>query len=206
MKGKRSRNQKARKQTPPAEFGAYLRAARLERNLAVDDLHVKIRVSITMIEALENEDFEALPADVYAKGFVKSCASALELDDVDLLRRYEAARGRHETKRLQLAIDDPQEVKRGEPPVTPEAAVQAWSAAAERKARESGTPGKERRAGAMRQIFSGQPRRVSLGLVVLLIIIVLTLTLSYVFNRPSSASSPSSGPAANETANVDWTG
>jgi len=207
MKGKRSRNQKTRKQTQSAEFGAYLRAARLERDLAVDDLHVSTRVSVKMIEALENEDFGTLPADIYAKGFVKSCASALDLDAVDLLRRYQTAKGKHEAKRPERAFDNAQASKGGEPPVTPEAAVQAWSAAAERKSRESRpAAGKKHRSGGVRQMFSGQPRRVSLGLVVLLIIIVLTLTLSYMFNRPSSSNAPSSGPAANETANVDWTG
>jgi hypothetical protein len=61
--------------------GAHLRHFRLARGLTVQEVSEETKIRALMIECLENEDFSALPADVYVRGFVIHYAQLLEVDD-----------------------------------------------------------------------------------------------------------------------------
>lgn len=64
---------------PPA-LGEQLREGRRRRGITVADVERDTRINATYIEALEDEQFELLPAPVYARGFLRSYARYLGLD------------------------------------------------------------------------------------------------------------------------------
>ena len=81
----KKRNKASKHMKESTSFGRHLTGAMRERGWGLDELQSATKVSRTMLEALCNEDFSALPAEVYARGFVRSCAVALELDEGELL-------------------------------------------------------------------------------------------------------------------------
>jgi cytoskeleton protein RodZ len=81
-------------------FGQTLRKAREERGLSAQDLAESTRIRLSYLEALEAEDWGALPGGVTGRGFVRSLAQQLGLPAEDLLAEYRAARGAEEVSPL----------------------------------------------------------------------------------------------------------
>ena len=69
-------------------IGAALRDARLGRALSIDECQRATRISRRYLEALEEEDFGALPAPVFARGFLRSYAQFLGVDPTTLVQRF----------------------------------------------------------------------------------------------------------------------
>jgi len=67
------------------EIGETLRAAREQQGRSIEDAARETRITAQFIEALEAERFEALPAAVYVRGFLRSYAGYLRLDPAPLL-------------------------------------------------------------------------------------------------------------------------
>lgn len=63
-------------------IGQYLTEARSVRKLSLDDASAVTRISKHYLQALEDENFDILPAPVYARGFMRSYAKFLGLDPV----------------------------------------------------------------------------------------------------------------------------
>ena len=78
-------------------LGDALRDARLGRALSLDECQRATRISQRYLQALEEEDFGALPAPVFARGFLRSYAQFLGLDPVMLLQRFPAQRPLRDT-------------------------------------------------------------------------------------------------------------
>jgi cytoskeletal protein RodZ len=62
------------------EIGASLRQAREQQGLTLAEIEHATRIRDRYLAALENEQFEALPGEAYAKGFLRQYADALGLD------------------------------------------------------------------------------------------------------------------------------
>ena len=60
--------------------GAYIRAHRLRRGVSLDQLAAMTKIPRTQLELLEDDQLDALPGMVFAKGFLRCCARSLELD------------------------------------------------------------------------------------------------------------------------------
>ena len=71
--------------------GAALRDARVARNLSLAEVSALLRIREAHLEAIELEDFEQLPGNVYAIGFIRTYAQYLELNERDLIMRFKAA-------------------------------------------------------------------------------------------------------------------
>ena len=69
-------------------LGVELREARRARALSLDEVQRATRIAHRYLEALEQEDFAALPAPVFARGFLRSYAQYLGLDPAPLVARY----------------------------------------------------------------------------------------------------------------------
>lgn len=66
------------------------------QNLSIEQVAADTRISARFIQALEEEQFEVLPAPVYVRGFLRSYANYLKMDPQPLLEelsRYEEADG-----------------------------------------------------------------------------------------------------------------
>ena len=72
-------------------IGAALRDARVARNLSLAEVSALLRIREAHLEAIELEDFEQLPGNVYAIGFIRTYAQYLELNESDLIMRFKAA-------------------------------------------------------------------------------------------------------------------
>lgn len=62
------------------EIGSTLREARLRRRLDFRQVEQATKIRTRYLRALEEEDFEALPAETYVRGFLRAYADFLELD------------------------------------------------------------------------------------------------------------------------------
>ena len=69
-------------------LGSILKAARERQGLTVEQMAAELRVESRLLEALEEDRFEALPAPVFVKGYLRQLANRFGLEYGDLLHRY----------------------------------------------------------------------------------------------------------------------
>ena len=69
-------------------LGEYLKHAREKKRLSLEQIASQTRIQEHHLQALESEDFANLPAKVFAKGFVRSYAKALGLDEEEALQCF----------------------------------------------------------------------------------------------------------------------
>ncbi len=62
------------------DIGASLREARTRRGLSLDDVTAGLRIRERYVTALEEERWELMPGEAYAKGFLRMYAEFLGLD------------------------------------------------------------------------------------------------------------------------------
>lgn len=67
------------------ELGSRLMRARETRGLTLEDAERDTRISRRYLQALETEQFEVIPAPVYARGFLRSYSQYLGLDPNEML-------------------------------------------------------------------------------------------------------------------------
>ena len=78
--------------------GAYLRHHRLVSGLTLEQVSVETKVRPNLLNAIELEEWDKLPASVFVRGFVLQVARLLRLDDPEALAaayvaKLEAKRG-----------------------------------------------------------------------------------------------------------------
>ncbi|MFE7174182.1 helix-turn-helix domain-containing protein [Streptomyces sp. NPDC057616] len=74
-------------------IGHALRQARIAAGLTVDDVTNATRVRISIVHAIEADDFAPCGGDVYARGHIRTLAKAVHLDPAPLLAQYDAEHG-----------------------------------------------------------------------------------------------------------------
>jgi cytoskeleton protein RodZ len=74
-------------------FGERLKRERELREVSLSELTKSTRISQRFLEALENEEWSQLPGGVFGRGFVRTIAGYLGLDEETLLGEYDLARG-----------------------------------------------------------------------------------------------------------------
>lgn len=70
------------------EIGNTLREARVQRNISLQQAEEETKIRVKYIQAMENEDFDVLPAGTYVKGFMRTYAEYLGLDSQLLIDEY----------------------------------------------------------------------------------------------------------------------
>ena len=61
-------------------IGEILKRAREEKNLSIEDVNRATKISVNVINSLEQDDLDSFASDTYLKGFLKSYAAFLGLD------------------------------------------------------------------------------------------------------------------------------
>jgi len=74
-------------------IGQTIAAARHVQGLSVDDLSDKTRIRPALLKSIEADDFAACGGDTYARGHIRSIATALGLDGAVLLDQFGAQGG-----------------------------------------------------------------------------------------------------------------
>jgi cytoskeleton protein RodZ len=74
--------------TTKDSFGEHLRREREMRGVTLDEITAATRIGTRFLEAFENEQWDRLPGGVFNRGFVRSIAHYLGLDEENLLAEY----------------------------------------------------------------------------------------------------------------------
>lgn len=69
-------------------IGQMLLVAREKKALSAIDLADKLNLGVAVIEQLEQEDFESLPAPAFVRGYIRAMAIELDLDATEVLAIY----------------------------------------------------------------------------------------------------------------------
>lgn len=95
-------------------IGATLREARNRRKVSLSEVEAATRIRIRYLRAIEAEDWDVLPGDVYVRSFIRTYASYLGLDGERLADDY-----RHSVstaERSPLGVDSTLGARRPGPP------------------------------------------------------------------------------------------
>jgi cytoskeletal protein RodZ len=140
-------------------FGSGLRRAREDRSLTLSDVALMTRVPRTSLELIEAGDLVGLPADVFVRGFIRSYARAVGVDEVAPVAGYDRAlRARAEAVRAQSSL-----------PVVDPAIAGLPSQA------ELDVDGDD---------ASSSRRSMGLAVFVIILLLIATITLSLLLRRP----------------------
>ena len=71
--------------------GDMLREERLRQNISEKEVGDQLHITAHYVRALESNNYEKLPGAVFVKGYLKAYASLLNLDEAELLGKYENA-------------------------------------------------------------------------------------------------------------------
>ncbi|HYL69201.1 MAG TPA: RodZ domain-containing protein [Candidatus Limnocylindria bacterium] len=71
-----------------APFGEHLKREREMRGVSLEEISAATRISTRFLEALENDHWDQLPGGVFNRGFIRSIARFLGLDEESLVAEY----------------------------------------------------------------------------------------------------------------------
>jgi cytoskeletal protein RodZ len=69
--------------------GSLIREARESAGLSLDDVAQVTKIRASILSAMEDDDFSHCGGDVYARGQLRSIASAIGIDPADVLASYD---------------------------------------------------------------------------------------------------------------------
>ena len=96
-------------QTAAPAPGAALREARSKKSLSLDELVVQTKLPLSVLQAMEADDFRTLNEPVYVRGYYRKYARVLGLDETPIIAGYEA-HGGAVTRKPEVSLlvpDDP---------------------------------------------------------------------------------------------------
>jgi cytoskeleton protein RodZ len=73
--------------------GATLREVRTRRKIDLPSVEAATKIRVRYLRAIENEEWDLLPGDAYARAFVRTYANHLGLDGTRLAEEYRRGRG-----------------------------------------------------------------------------------------------------------------
>jgi cytoskeletal protein RodZ len=68
--------------------GRYLQRQRETKQISLDTVSKSTRIKPTFLQALEQDDFELLPAETYVRGFLCNYAKFIQADPAEVLDLY----------------------------------------------------------------------------------------------------------------------
>jgi cytoskeletal protein RodZ len=73
---------------PSTPFGDHLKRERELRGVTLEEISAATRISPRFLEALENERWDVLPGGAFNRGFIRSVARFLGLDEESMVAEY----------------------------------------------------------------------------------------------------------------------
>ena len=70
------------------DFGSYLKSERELRGVTLDELHSKTMIPVRFLQALENNQFDELPGEVFVIGYIRSVAKVIGAQEDEVLSTY----------------------------------------------------------------------------------------------------------------------
>ena len=90
--------------------GERLKKERQKRKLDLDAAAAQLNLSVSVLRALEADDYKSLPSSTFIKGYIRSYARMLRLSGDDLVRAFEYQTGVHSSMDEQHPV--PEAIKR----------------------------------------------------------------------------------------------
>jgi cytoskeleton protein RodZ len=75
------------------DFGKYLRSEREMRGIPLEEIAESTKIQKRFLEALETNYYEAIPGEVFVRGFVHSYAKAIGADIEEILEKFDKTVG-----------------------------------------------------------------------------------------------------------------
>jgi cytoskeletal protein RodZ len=72
--------------------GARLRRERELRGISIEEISRATRIPVSSLQRLEDEQYDTLPGEIFVRGFLRSYAKTLGIDDQEVLVLYTSAR------------------------------------------------------------------------------------------------------------------
>ena len=82
-------------------LGEYFQRAREAKGLTVEEAAARTRILPQYLKAVEENNYARLPDEVFAKGFVRSYARILGLDEAAVIRKFDESGGQFYAKRAE---------------------------------------------------------------------------------------------------------
>lgn len=82
------KNKKKNKNVKDPGPGQLLQQARIRKELSIEDISSRLRLAKDVIDALENDKYDKLPAPIFVRGYMKSYASFVGVDSNQVIDRY----------------------------------------------------------------------------------------------------------------------
>jgi cytoskeleton protein RodZ len=82
-------------------IGEFFKQVRETKGLTIDEVASKTRIRTDFVKALEDGNFARLPDQVFARGFVRSYARSLGLDEDDAIQRFTQSAGAYYDKQVE---------------------------------------------------------------------------------------------------------
>jgi len=74
------------------KFGEELKELREKKAISLSEIHDKTRIDAKYLSEIENGNFNVLP-EVYIRAFLRKYANMIEVDEEDIISKYEIAKG-----------------------------------------------------------------------------------------------------------------
>ena len=97
-----SEDQTEIEQTTAVSPGSMLRQARIERGLDEKDIAERLHITVHYVKAIEGDHYEKLPGIVFAKGYLKSYATAVGVDPELVLQSFSLTQPGQQQEKTQL--------------------------------------------------------------------------------------------------------
>src|SRR5271154_5524745 len=86
-------------------FGEHLRREREMRGVSLEEISAATRISTRFLEAIEKDQWDQLPGGVFNRGFIRSIARYLGLDEDSLVAEYALGTAANEEARAAAQRD-----------------------------------------------------------------------------------------------------
>ena len=96
------------------DFADELKSARLKKGVSLEEMSAKTRIDIKFLEAIDNGNFGFLP-DLYVKAFIKEYAKVIELNEEEIIKRYNDAIAGRPSEKPALDSQPEEKTKTKEP-------------------------------------------------------------------------------------------
>lgn len=68
--------------------GERLQAARIQQGLSLEDVANRMHLSVNILEAIEENDFEEITAPIFVKGYLRAYARIVTIDEDEMIEQY----------------------------------------------------------------------------------------------------------------------
>ncbi|MBC8248044.1 MAG: helix-turn-helix domain-containing protein [Anaerolineales bacterium] len=108
------------------DLGQLLREAREQKGVSLEQVEEATRIRQKFLQALEEGNFGALPAETYVKGFLRTYAMYLELDPKEVMALYEGRENEGKAALTQPGFFQPMDISMAAPSwLTPDLVIGA---------------------------------------------------------------------------------